>query len=269
MVNKMNNFEKHLLIHIVQAKLEPTKLQDISQKDVSQTDWQQNTDVEEQVPIDYSWIPQILLSLVPSLIITATIVLVKYLINKAKSDPSDLCAKKALEILAKNIQKIKSVKSEDQGIALLEIFKDLIGKLDEDCRAKFLDLPDTKKVLKTLSDNLGLTIDELEQMLKNTTKDGLIAIAALYLKAGSQNAAIRVWAMANGANENLVRWLVGLGAASIITIGAALAIGSGALDLTGIGASIGVPAGVIAAMIIALGVWLKENQPADNNQNNA
>ena len=44
----------------------------------------------------------------------------------------------------------------------------------------------------------------------------------------------------------------------------ALEIGGGVLDLTGIGAAVGLPIGVLGALLISLGVWLKANAPPDN-----
>jgi hypothetical protein len=104
------------------------------------------------------------------------------------------------------------------------------------------------------------------EKLQDKTPEGLIAIAAIYLRLGAQNAAIRMYVLGNGGNEQLANWLAGLGltVAAIIALGVALAAGSFVLDLTGLGLPAGIAVGTVSATIIALGIWLQQNQ--GNNQ---
>lgn len=218
--------------------------------------------IRQEEPTDYSWVT-ILLPTLGVLLIP----LLRKLYQLYKEDPSGpgACAKKALEILIRRIKNSKPEPGMD-AVELFSILKDVIGKLDDECKAEFLSLNEVKIRIGVAADGLGLTTDEVLERLKDSTPEGLIAIAAMYLRLGAQNAAIRMYVLSRGGNEELANWLAGLGltVAAIIALGIALAAGSFVLDLTGLGLPAGIAVGTVSATIIALGIWLQQNQ--GNNQ---
>jgi hypothetical protein len=261
----MNNLEKYLFKHILNAKIAPTRLDNAEDIDWSPVP-------EEEVPTDWTWV-QTLLPTLGIILITLLVKLSKRANETPDTPPSreKSCAEKTLEILTKELLKLRGYHQSVtwEAAVLLEIIKELIDKLDDKCKSEFLALPELQAILGRLGDKLGLKPDEVLERLKDKTPEGLIAIATMYLQLGAQNAAIRMFVLAKGGNEQLVAWVLGLSVASIIAIGIALAAGSVALDLTGIGAAVGVPAGVVAATLIALGIWLQQNQGNNNSGNSA
>jgi hypothetical protein len=75
-----------------------------------------------------------------------------------------------------------------------------------------------------------------------------------------------LWLYANNYNFSAseVAWIAGLSVAGIIALGVAIAAAGGALDLTVWGAPAGVALNVVGVGIVALGIWLYNNQPPDN-----
>jgi len=218
--------------------------------------------IRQEEPKDYTWVTVLL----PTLGLLLIPLLRKlYQLYKENQSGTGACAKKALDILIRRIKNSKPEPGMD-AVELFSILKDVIDKLDDECRAEFLSLNEVKIRIGVAADGLGLTPDEVLERLKDKTEEGLIAIAAIYLRTGAQNAAIRMYVLANGGNEQLANWLAGLGltVAAIIALGVALAAGSFVLDLTGLGLPAGIAVGTVAATIIALGIWLQQNQ--GNNQ---
>jgi hypothetical protein len=261
----MNNLEKYLFKHILNAKIAPTRLEDAQNVDWSPVP-------EEEVPTDYTWV-QSLFPLLGVALVTLIVKLAKLARKKPDKPPShgpQACAKKALEILIRNITNMAN-NGDPDAVAIFSLLKDLLDKLDDECKREFLALPEAQKIIQTIGSGLGLTGDEVLERLKDKTPEGLIAIAAIYLRTGAQNAAIRMYVLAKGGNEELANWLVGLGltVAAIIALGAALAAGSVILDLTGVGLPAGIAVGTASAIIIALGIWLQQNQGNNNSGNSA
>lgn len=261
----MNNLERYLFQHIVNAKIAPTRLDNAEDVDWSPVP-------EQELPTDYTWIQ----SLFPFLGVALVALLVKLakLARKKPDNPPSHgpqeCAKKALEILIRNITNMVN-NGDPDAVAIFSLLKDLLDKLDDECKREFLALPEAQEIIQTIGSGLGLTGDEVLERLKDKTPEGLIAIAAMYLRIGAQNAAIRMFVLAKGGNEKLANWLAGLGltVAAIIALGIALAAGSFVLDLTGLGLPAGIAVGTVSATIIALGIWLQQNQGNNNSGNSA
>ena len=228
--------------------------------------------IRQEEPTDYSWVtllfPTLGLLLIPLLGKLAK------LARKKPEEPTPReksCAEKALEILTKSIGEIPRNDNIDEAVEIFSMLKKLIDTLDDECKREFLALPEVQGIINSLGRNLGLTGDEVLDRLRDRTKEGLIAIATMYLARGAQNAAIRMYVLGNGGNEELANWLAGLGltVAAIIALGVALAAGSFVLDLTGLGLPAGIAVGTVAATIIALGIWLQQNQGNNNSGNSA
>jgi hypothetical protein len=270
----MNNLEKYLFKHILNAKIAPTRLDNAEDIDWSPVP-------EEEVPTDWTWV-QTLLPTLGIILITLLVKLSKRANQTPDTPPSreKSCAEKTLEILTKELLKLRGYNQSVtwEAAVLLEIIKELIDKLDDKCKSEFLALPELQAILGRIGDKLGLKPDEVLERLKDKTPEGLIAIATMYLQLGAQNAAIRMYVLGKtisdehpGGNERLANWVVGLGltVAMLIALGLGIAAGSVLLDLTGIGAAVGVPAGLVAATLIALGIWLQQNQGNNNSGNSA
>jgi DNA-binding Lrp family transcriptional regulator len=224
--------------------------------------------IRQEDPTDYSWVTL----LYPTLGVLL-VGLLRKLYKLYREDPSGpgACAKKALEILIRRIKNSKPEPGMD-AVELFSILKDVIDKLDDECRAEFLSLNEVKIRIGVAADGLGLTPDEVLERLKDKTPEGLIAIATMYLRLGAQNAAIRMFVLGQpGGNEQLANWVAGLGltVAMIIALGVVLAAGSVLLDLTGFGLPAGIAVGTASAAIIALGIWLQQNQGNNNSGNSA
>jgi hypothetical protein len=228
--------------------------------------------IRQEEPTDYSWVtllfPTLGLLLIPLLGKLAK------LARKKPEEPTPReksCAEKALEILTKSIEEIARNDNIDEAVEVFSMLKKLLDTLDDECKREFLALPQVQGLINSLGRNLGLTGDEVLERLKDKTPEGLIAIATMYLARGAQNAAIRMYVLGNGGNEELANWLAGLGltVAAIIALGVALAAGSFVLDLTGIGLPAGIAVGTVSATIIALGIWLQQNQGNNNSGNSA
>ena len=262
----MNNLEKYLFQHILNAKIAPTRLDNAEDVDWSPVP-------EPELPTDYTWLQ----SLFPVLGIALVALLVKLakLARKKPSsdrpDPQKSCAQKALEKLLELISTGARSGGLYEEVEVLSMLKQLLDSLDDECKREFLSLPEAQGLINGIAAGVGLTLDELLNKLKDNTPEGLMAIAAMYLRLGAQNAAIRMFVLANGGNEELANWLAGLGltVAAIIALGIALAAGSFVLDLTGIGLPAGIAVGTVSATIIALGIWLQQNQGNNNSGNSA
>jgi hypothetical protein len=261
----MNNLEKYLFKHILNAKIAPTRLENAEDIDWSPVP-------EEEVPTDWTWV-QTLLPYLGIILITLLVKLSKRANEKPDTPPSreKSCAEKTLEILTKELLKLRGYNQSVtwEAAVLLEIIKELIDKLDDKCKSEFLALPELQAILGRIGDKLGLKPEEVLERLKDKTPEGLIAIATMYLARGAQNAAIRMYVLGKGGNEQLVAWVLGLSVASIIFYGLALGAGSVILDLTGIGLPAGIAVGTVSATIIALGIWLQQNQGNNNSGNSA
>jgi len=221
--------------------------------------------IRQEDPTDYSWVT----ILYPTLGVLL-VGLLRKLYQLYKEDPSGpgACAKKALEILIRRIKNSKPEPGMD-AVELFSILKDVIDKLDDECKAEFLSLNEVKIRIGVAADGLGLTPDEVLERLKDKTPEGLMAIATMYLRLGAQNAAIRMFVLSRGGSEELIGWLLGLSAAMIIFIGIGLAAGSIGLDFTGFGLPAGLVLGSFSGIIIALGIWLQQNQGNNNSGNSA
>jgi hypothetical protein len=224
--------------------------------------------IRQEEPTDYSWV----ILLLPTLGLLLIPLLRKlYLLYEENQIGPGACAKKALDRLIRRIKNHTSSGPGMEAVDLFSILKDVIDKLDDECREEFLSLNEVKIRIGVVATGLGLTPDEVLERLKDKTPEGLIAIAAIYLRLGAQNAAIRMYVLGNGGNEELANWLAGLGltVAAIIALGVALAAGSFVLDLTGLGLPAGIAVGTVSATIIALGIWLQQNQGNNNSGNSA
>ena len=235
--------------------------------------------IRQEEPTDYSWVtllfPTLGLLLIPLLGKLAK------LARKKPEEPTPReksCAEKALEILTKSIGEIPRNDNIDEAVEVFSMLKKLLDTLDDECKREFLALPEVQGIINSLGRNLGLTGDEVLERLKDKTPEGLIAIATMYLQLGAQNAAIRMYVLGKtasneqpGGNEQLANWVAGLGltVAAIIALGLGLAAGSVLLDLTGLGLPAGIAVGTASAAIIALGIWLQQNQGNNNSGNSA
>jgi len=268
----MNNLEKYLFKHILNAKIAPTRLDNAEDIDWSPVP-------EEELPTDYTWI-QNLFPFLGFALVPLIVKLAKLARKKPDNPPShgpQACAKKALEILIRNITNMVN-NGDPDAVAIFSLLKDLLDKLDDECKREFLALPEAQEIIQTIGSGLGLTGDEVLERLKDKTPEGLIAIATMYLRLGAQNAAIRMYVLGKtisneqpGGNEQLANWVAGLGlsVAMIIALGVVLAAGSVFLDLTGFGLPAGIAVGTASAAIIALGIWLQQNQGNNNSGNSA
>jgi hypothetical protein len=185
--------------------------------------------IRQEEPTDYSWVTLLLPTL--GLLLIPLLGKLKKLARKKLEEPTPReksCAEKALEILTKSIEEIARNDNIDEAVEVFSMLKKLLDTLDDECKREFLALPEVQGLINSLGRNLGLTGDEVLDRLRDRTKEGLIAIATMYLARGAQNAAIRMYVLGNGGNEELANWLAGLGltVAAIIALGVALAAGS-------------------------------------------
>jgi len=268
----MNHLEKYLFKHILNAKIAPTRLDNAEDIDWSPVP-------EQEVPTDYSWVIFLLPTL--GLLLIPLLGKLKKLAREKPEEPTPraprekTCAEEAFENLLRLISEttriiIRERLTRDQEAALLmEALRKLLDSLDDECKRQFLAVPETRNLINALGRGAG--VDDILEKLQDKTPEGLIAIAAIYLRLGAQNAAIRMYVLGNGGNEELANWLAGLGltVAAIIALGVALAAGSFVLDLTGIGLPAGIAVGTVSATIIALGIWLQQNQGNNNSGNSA
>jgi hypothetical protein len=260
----MNNFEKRLFTHILNAKVEPTLLQIAPQEDVDVGPIQ---DTEEMGP-DYrlQTLFDVLKLVIPPIFFWAVWTLVKGLLDMR----SDKCSEAALKAIRKaiNYHKNKPLylgsSPAEQAAQLIAIFQDILNEIGGDCKKKFLALPEVHQIARDIGVVVGETVDKI--LTKYLVPGGLIAYAKRLLEIGSQGAAIRLWLYANNYNFSAseVAWIAGLSVAGIIALGVAIAAAGGALDLTVWGAPAGVALNVVGVGIVALGIWLYNNQPPDN-----
>jgi len=236
--------------------------------------------IRQEEPTDYSWItlllPTLGLLLIPLLGKLEKLSRIKLPEIPSSQLPREkTCAEKTFEKLLQLIGDttrtiIRERLNRDQEAALvMEALRKLLDSLDDECKRQFLAVPETRNLINALGHGFG--VDDILEKLQDKTPEGLIAIAAIYLRLGAQNAAIRMYVLGNGGNEELANWLAGLGltVAAIIALGVALAAGSFVLDLTGIGLPAGIAVGTVSATIIALGIWLQQNQGNNNSGNSA
>ena len=260
----MNNFEKRLFTHILNAKVEPTLLQIAPQEDVDVGPIQDPEEMGPDQRLETLWL------LVKTVIPTAFALLMWALITELLESRSDKCAQAALKALEKALNKRKNMPGytgaspAEQGAQLIEIFQEALSEIAGECEKKFKAMPKVKNI----AINIGITLRETadEVLKKYLVPGGLIAYAKRLLEIGSQGAAIRLWLYANNYNFSAseVAWIAGLSVAGIIALGVAIAAAGGALDLTVWGAPAGVALNVVGVGIVALGIWLYNNQPPDN-----
>jgi hypothetical protein len=231
--------------------------------------------IRQEEPTDYSWLtllfPTLGLLLIPLFGKLAKLSRIELPeIPRSQLPREKTCAEKAFIKLLELIRDIPIAISRDQEAALLmEALRKLLDSLDDECKRQFLAVPETRDLIDALGRGAG--VSDILEKLQDKTPEGLIAIAAIYLRLGAQNAAIRMYVLGNGGNEQLANWLAGLGltVAAIIALGVALAAGSFVLDLTGFGLPAGIAVGTVSATIIALGIWLQQNQGNNNSGNSA
>ena len=262
----MNNFEKRLFTHILNAKVEPTLLQIAPQEDMDVGPIQ---DTEEMGP-DYRL--EMLWFLVKGVIPVSFSLLMWALIKELLDSRSDKCAQAALKALEKALNKRKNMPGytgaspAEQGAQLIEIFQEVLSEIAGQCEKKFKAMPKVKDIALNIGITLRETADEVLKKYFVPGNAGIIAYAKRLLEIGSQAAAIRLWLYANNYNFSAseVAWIAGLSVAGIIALGVAIAAAGGVIDLTVWGAPAGVALNVVGAGIVALGVWLYNNQPPDN-----
>ena len=260
----MNNFEKRLFTHILNAKVEPTLLQIAPQEDMDVGPIQ---DTEEMGP-DYRLqaLFDVAKLVLPFIFFWAVWTLIKGLLDMR----SDKCSEAALKAIRKalNYHKNKPLyigsSPAEQAAQLIAIFKDILDEIGGECKKKFLDLPEVRQIARDIGVAIRKTADEV--LKEYLVPGGLIACAKRLLEIGSQAAAIRLWLYANNYNfsDSEMAWIAGLSVAGIIALGVAIAAAGGVIDLTVWGAPVGVALNVVGVGIVALGVWLYQNQPPDN-----
>ena len=265
----MNNFEKRLFTHILNARVEPTLLQIAPQEDMDVGPIQ---DTEEMGPdTRYDMIILILEGLFGATLLSLIVSVLRYL----RIRRNDACANKAYEALIKAINKRRNMPGytgaspAEQGAQLIAILREVMNELDDACKKSFKSMPEIKAIAKKLGEALRESADEVLNKYIVPSEAGLIAYAKRLLEIGSQGAAIRLWLSANNYNFSAseVAWIVGLGLAKIIALGLAIAAAGVVLDLTVWGAPAGVALNVVGAGIVALGLWIYNNQPPDNTDN--
>ena len=268
----MNNFEKRLFTHILNARVEPTLLQIAPQEDMDVGPIQ---DTEEMGPdTRYDMIILILEGLFGATLLSLIVSVLRYL----RIRRNDACANKAYEALIKAINKRRNMPGytgaspAEQGAQLIAILREVMNELDDACKKSFKSMPEIKAIAKKLGEALRESADEVLNKYIVPSEAGLMAYAKRLLEIGSQAAAIRLWLQLKlptgiTLSESETAWIAGLGIASIFIIGAASLAAGGVLDLGGVTVPAGIVLNITGGAMILLSIWLYQNQPPDNTDN--